>query len=465
MSLTPTSSSSTSPHLQPHLLIVDDEESLREMLEILFAAEGYVIDVASDGSQALGRLRHQAYDLILTDMRMPGVDGLQLLEQVKQLHPETLVILMTAYSTTAQAVEAMKLGAYDYIVKPFNNEDIRLTVKKALEFSSLRHENRQLRTQLDKRNRFDRLVGKSAGMQQLYIMIEKVAPTSASVLISGESGTGKELVAKAIHQNSLRANKPFIPLNCGAVPENLLENELFGHEKGAYTGADQRKEGLFDLAHGGTLFLDEIAELPLPMQVKLLRVLQEKEVRPVGGSVNHKVDVRVVAATNRELDTLTQKGDFRQDLFYRLNVVHLHLPPLSERREDIPLLAETLCQMLAPQRQVSISPAMMRALLDYSWPGNVRELENVLERSIILSESDILEYDSLPPSLRHEEKPQRCEVYLPEAGLDLENYLRNIEAQLLTLALERSNGVKKKAANLLHLSFRSLRYRLDKLGL
>ncbi len=448
-----------------HILIVDDEESMREVLEILFSAEGYVVDVAPDGLHALEKLRHQAYDLILTDMRMPGADGLQLLEQVKQLHPETLVILMTAYSTTTKAVEAMKLGAYDYIAKPFNNEDIRLTIKKALEFSSLRHENQHLRTQLDRRNSFDRLVGKSAAMQQLYTLIEKIAPTTASVLIGGESGTGKELVAKAIHQNSLRSKGAFVPLNCGAVPENLLENELFGHEKGAFTGADQRKEGLFDLAHGGTLFLDEIAELPLAMQVKLLRVLQEKEVRPVGGRDSHSVDVRVIAATNRDLDAMTQAGEFRQDLFYRLNVVHLHIPPLRERREDIPLLAETLCQMLAPERMVSIPPPMMRALLDYPWPGNVRELENVLERSIILSENDILDYNSLPPAFTHGDPSTASEVYLPEDGLDLEAYIRDIEVQLLTQALERSNGIKKKAAQLLHLSFRSLRYRLDKLGL
>lgn len=461
----PAPTRSTSQYLPPHLLIVDDEASLREMLEIMFSAEGYVVDVAPDGAQAIDQLQLQAYDLILTDMRMPGADGLQLLEQVKQLHPETLVILMTAYSTTAQAVEAMKLGAYDYIVKPFNNEDIRLTIKKAIEFSTLRRENKQLRTQLNRRNSFAQLVGKSAAMQQLYTMIEKVAPTTASILISGESGTGKELVAKAIHQNSLRAGNPFIALNCGAVPENLLESELFGHEKGAFTGAHQHKQGLFDLADGGTLFLDEIAELPLPMQVKLLRALQEKEIRSVGGNSSRKVDVRVLAATNRELDTLTQAGEFRQDLFYRLNVVHLHLPPLRERREDIPLLTETLCQILAPQRQISISPPMMRALLDYSWPGNVRELENVLERSIILSENDILEYNSLPPALSQEETLPNAEVYLPENGLDLEAYLRDMEIKILLQALERSDGIKKKAAKLLHLSFRSLRYRLDKLGL
>lgn len=464
MSLSSSINTTGSNH-RPHLLIVDDEESLREVLEIMFAAEGYMVESTPDGTQALDKLRHQAYDLILTDMRMPGANGLELLEQVKQLHPETLVVLMTAYSTTAQAVEAMKLGAYDYIVKPFNNEDLRLTIQKALEYSSLQQENRQLRIQLDRRNSFDHLVGKSAEMQQLYTMIEKVAPTTASVLISGESGTGKELVAKAIHQNSKRAGKPFVPLNCGAVPESLLENELFGHEKGAFTGADQRKEGLFDLANGGTLFLDEIAELPMHMQVKLLRVLQEKEIRPVGGNADHKVDVRVLAATNRDLEALTQAQEFRQDLYYRLNVVHLQLPPLRNRREDIPLLTETLCRMLAPDRNVSVSPPMMRALLDYSWPGNVRELENVLERSIILSENDILERDSLPATFSQDDSLHTCEIYLPEEGMDLEAYLREIEMQILTQALKRSSGVKKEAARLLHLSFRSLRYRLDKMGL
>lgn len=459
--------SGPAPHYSsPHILIVDDEASMREMLEIMFSAENYIVDVAIDGAQALEKLQYQAYDLILTDMRMPEVDGLKLLDQIQNSHTETLVILMTAYSTTAQAVEAMKLGAYDYIVKPFDTEDIRLTVKKALDFSSLKHENKQLRSALDRRNSFERLTGKSSAMQQLYTLIEKVAPTTASVLISGESGTGKELVAKAIHLNSLRADKPFIALNCGAVPENLLENELFGHEKGAFTGADQRKDGLFDLADGGTLFLDEIAELPLQMQVKLLRALQEKEIRPIGGSKDHQVDVRIIAATNRDLYALTQEHGFRQDLFYRLNVVHLHLPALRHRREDIPLLVEDICKIIAPQRALKISPSMMRILLDYPWPGNVRELENILERSIILSEKDMLEPTSLPASLTaNTNRPVLTTVSLPEEGLDIEAYLLEVETQLLTLALERSNGVKKKAARLLHLSFRSLRYRLDKLGI
>lgn len=461
-----TFTSSSAPHYSsPHLLIVDDEASMREVLEIMFSAEGYIVDVAADGAQALEKLQHRAYDLILSDMRMPEVDGLELLERIRNLHTETLVIMMTAYSTTAQAVEAMKLGAYDYIVKPFNNEDIRLTVKKALEFSSLKHENKHLRSELERRNSFERLTGKSAAMQHLYTLIEKVAPTTASVLLSGESGTGKELVAKAIHRNSLRAEKPFVALNCGAVPENLLENELFGHEKGAFTGADQRKEGLFDQADGGTLFLDEIAELPLQMQVKLLRALQEKEIRPIGGSQDHQVDVRIIAATNRDLDALTQAQEFRQDLFYRLNVVHLHMPPLRHRREDIPLLIEAICRIIAPQRTLRVSPPMLRVLLDYAWPGNVRELENVLERSIILSEGDMLEYASLPASLTESDNRPALTVPLPEEGLDLEAYLREVEIQLLTQALERSNGIKKKAARLLHLSFRSLRYRLDKLGL
>ncbi|MDD2558605.1 MAG: sigma-54 dependent transcriptional regulator [Desulfuromonadaceae bacterium] len=458
-------SSSTPRYNSPHLLIVDDEASMREVLEIMFHAEGYSVDVAADGAQALEKLQHQAYDLILTDMRMPNIDGLELLERIRNLHTETLVIMMTAYSTTAQAVEAMKLGAYDYIVKPFNNEDIRLTIKKALEFSSLKHENKHLRSELDRRNSFERLTGKSAAMQQLYTLIEKVAPTTASVLISGESGTGKELVAKAIHRNSLRAERSFVAINCGAVPENLLENELFGHEKGAFTGADQRKEGLFDQADGGTLFLDEIAELPLQMQVKLLRALQEKEIRPIGGNKDHQVDVRIIAATNRDLKALIEAQEFRQDLFYRLNVVHLQVPPLRHRREDIPLLIEAICRVLAPQRILRISPPMMRALLDYAWPGNVRELENVLERSIILSEDDMLEFASLPASITESENRPAPTALLPEEGMDIEAYLREVETQLLSQALERSNGIKKKAARLLHLSFRSLRYRLEKLGL
>ena len=449
----------------PHLLVVDDETSLCEYLEIMLSEDGYSVDTAANGEDALEKLKQYAYDLVLSDMRMPGVSGMDLLNQVKLLNTETLVILMTAYSTTPQAVEAMKQGAYDYVVKPFDNEEMRLTIKKALEFSSLRNENRQLRSALDQHNSYDRLVGKSEAMRQLYKMIEKVAPTSASILVTGESGTGKELVARAIHQNSLRSEQPFVALNCGAVPENLLENELFGHEKGAFTGADAHKEGLFDQADGGTLFLDEIAELPLHMQVKLLRVLQEKKVRPVGANTEHGVDVRVIAATNRDIEALMQEGMFRQDLFYRLNVVHMYISPLRDRREDIPLLVDTFCKIIAPNRDVKISPAMMRALLDYDWPGNVRELENVVERSIILSETNMLKRDFLPVALTGCNAASTIQVSFPEDGLDLEEYLQDIEKQILRQALERSNGVRKKAAQLLHLSFRSLRYRLDKLGL
>ncbi|MBN2644318.1 MAG: sigma-54-dependent Fis family transcriptional regulator [Desulfuromonadaceae bacterium] len=448
-----------------HLLLVEDEAGLREVLALMLEAEGHSVDVAVDGLQALQALDSQAYDLVLSDMRMPHVDGLTLLKQIQQQGTDTLVVLMTAFSTTEQAVEAMKEGAYDYLIKPFRNDELRLVVRKALQHQALRRENRQLRQVLDQWSQFEQLVGKSASMRQVYQLIEKVAPTTTNVLISGESGTGKELVARAIHQRSLRKGEPFVAVNCGAIPENLIESELFGYEKGAFTGAERKRSGLFDQAEGGTLFLDEVAELPLHLQVKLLRVLQEKEVRPIGAAVEHRVDVRVVAATNRELDELVAEGAFRQDLYYRLNVVHLQLSPLRQRREDIPLLVQSLIQSLAPERSVSVAPELMRILLDYDWPGNVRELENVLERCLVLTEADVLDEQALPTRLREGAQPCRMPAELPADGLDLEAYLQAIEKDLLRQALDRCHGVKKQAARLLKLSFRSLRYRLDKLGM
>ncbi|MDD3800762.1 MAG: sigma-54-dependent transcriptional regulator [Desulfuromonas sp.] len=448
----------------PHLLVVDDEVSLREFLCLMLEGEGYQVDSAADGAQALQRLEQQAYDLVLTDLRMPGTDGLELLRQVQRLRTDTLVVLMTAYATAEQAVEAMKQGAYDYLIKPFKNDELRLVIRKALGHQALRQENQRLRQVLDQRHRFDQLVGKSPAMCQLYQLIERVAPTSASVLITGESGTGKELVARAIHEHSPRAPGSFVAVNCGAIPEQLLETELFGHEKGAFTGAVHKKNGLFDQASGGTLFLDEVAELPPHMQVKLLRALQERRIRPVGAADEHAVDVRVVAATNQDVASRVEQGSFRQDLFYRLNVVHLQLPPLRQRPEDIPLLVEALCQKLAPQRKIAVAPELMRHLLDYDWPGNVRELENVLERCLILDSAEVLGVQCLPPDLcgRSQSPPL---VRLPPEGLQLEDYLQQVERQLLDQALQRCQGVRSRAARLLGLSFRSLRYRLQKLGL
>lgn len=446
------------------LLVVDDEQSMREFLTIMLEREGYSVHCASDGEQAVQLLQQHAYDLILSDIRMPKLSGLELLHQVKELGTDTIVIMMTAFSTTEQAVAAMKEGAYDYLHKPFKNDEIRLVISNALNHRQLRQENYRLHSALDKRFSFDCLIGKSVAMQELYLLIEKVAKTNVTILISGESGTGKELVARAIHHNALGAGAPFVPVNCGAIPENLLESELFGHEKGAFTGAIATKFGLFETAENGTIFLDEIGELPLAMQVKLLRVLQEKQIRRVGGNIDIDVNSRVLAATNIDLAQAVAGGKFRQDLFYRLNVIHVDIPPLWQRKEDIPLLVHSFCKSLAPQREVEISPQLMQRLLNYNWPGNVRELENVIERCLVLEDGVVLTEASLPPQMLCT-CPGLEACQLPEDGLDLEEYLQKIEKQLLVQALERCKGVRKHAAKLLHLSFRSIRYRLDKLGL
>lgn len=449
-----------------HILVVDDEQSMREFLSIMLKREGYHVDCAVDGQQAVNLLQENVYDLVLSDIRMPNLAGLELLRQIKALGTDTIVIMMTAFSTTEQAVEAMKEGAYDYLNKPFKNDEIRLVIRNALQHRQLRRENSRLRLVLDKRFSFDRLIGKSATMQALYRLIEKVAKSNANILITGESGTGKELVARSLHHNSATANAPFVPVNCGAIPENLLESELFGHEKGAFTGAVASKQGLFETAQGGTIFLDEIGELPLAMQVKLLRVLQEKQIRHVGGTVDIDLNVRVLAATNANLEQAVDSGQFRNDLYYRLNVIHLYIPPLRDRKEDIPLLIQSFCDTLAPMRSVQISTPLMRCLLDYDWPGNVRELENVIERCLILEDGNLLTEGGLPPqfsscSLRG--GALVCQI--PEEGLNLEAYMDEVESKILKQALDRCGGVRKHAAKLLQVSFRSLRYRLDKLGL
>lgn len=451
---------------KPQVLVVDDEQSMREYLSIMLEKEGYVVDCAEDGDIASVLIKKNVYDLVLSDIRMPHLNGIELLERVKDLGMDTIVIMMTAFSTTEQAVEAMKLGAYDYILKPFKNEEIRLILRKALQHHQLKKENKRLRKQLDDRYSFDALIGKSTAMQYLYRLIEKVAKSNANILITGESGTGKELVARSIHLHSGQADFPFVPVNCGAIPENLLESELFGHEKGSFTGAVAEKKGLFEVANGGTIFLDEIGELPVAMQVKLLRVIQEKQLRRVGGTRDFDVNIRVLAATNTNLENAVTDGEFRSDLYYRLNVIHIEIPPLRERREDIPLLVQSFCHSLAPQRDVEISTELMRRLLDYYWPGNVRELENIVERCLILEEGAVLTELGLPAHFgcpHAQSGAINCQI--PEEGLDLEAYMAGIEAKILVQALDRCHGVRKHAAKLLKLSFRSLRYRLDKLGL
>ncbi|MFA5585845.1 MAG: sigma-54 dependent transcriptional regulator [Saccharofermentanales bacterium] len=447
------------------ILIVDDEESLREILSIMLHREGYLVDAAIDGAQAVARMREITYDLVISDIKMPRLDGFELLRHIKERTPETVVIMITAFSSTEEAVEAMKRGAYDYITKPFKNEEIRLIIKNALERRALRQENQELKKELGKRYSFGSLIGKSKAMQEVYDLIQKVAGSRANVLVTGESGTGKELVAKALHYNSDRREKPFVPINCGAIPENLLESELFGHEKGSFTGAVQQKAGLFEVANGGTLFLDEIGELPPMMQVKLLRVLQEREFRRVGGTRDMHIDVRLIAATNKDLEIEVGRGGFREDLFYRLNVIRIALPSLRERREDIPLLVEHLFRKLTDTEEVRVSDGVMRRLLDYHWPGNIRELENFLERCVVLGQTGEITEDQLPPQINGRALPCPGQIdQIPETGLDLDEYLGKIEKDILLKALEKTGGVRKKAAELLGITFRSIRYRLAKFG-
>ncbi len=384
------------------LLIVDDEKNYLLVLEDLLSEAGYQVYTADSGSKGLEMALASDLDVIITDMKMPGMDGMTLLERVHAEKPDLPVIMMTAFGSVEKAVEAMRKGAFDYILKPFKNEELKLTIRKALEHHQLLRRNRYLSQELQERYQFSSIIGKSAPMQRIYELIEKVAPAKATVLITGESGTGKELIARAIHFNSPRRNQPFITVNCGALPETLLESELFGHEKGSFSGAVSQRKGRFELAHEGTLFLDEITEMSAPLQVKLLRVLQEMEFERVGGSVTLRVDIRLVAASNRNLKEEVAAGRFRSDLFYRLNVVHVHLPPLRERTDDIPLLVNhflTKYGASVGKPKMSIGLDALRCLMQYSWPGNVRELENAIERAVILCGGNEIELRDIPAEI------------------------------------------------------------------
>lgn len=453
-------------HAQSHILVVDDENSLRELLVIMLQREGYRVDEAVNGLEALSKISENPYDLIVSDIQMPKMNGIELLRELRQREIEVTVMMITAFSSTEEAVEAMKLGAYDYITKPFKNDEIRLAIKNALERTQLQAENRQLKQQLGERFSFKQLIGNSPAMKEMIELLERVAPSQANVLICGESGTGKELVAKALHLNSPRKEKSFVPINCGAIPENLLESELFGHEKGAFTGADRRKEGLFEAAEGGTLFLDEIGELPMMMQVKLLRVLQEREFRRVGGTKNIPLDIRLLAATNRDLEDAVQAGIFREDLYYRLNVVQVELPPLRERATDIPLLMDYFYRQRSGKDHLPISDAAMSCLLEYAWPGNIRELENFVERTHVIGGGKELSPALLPPQMKKRSAGPCAELDdLPVEGFDLDKWLEEMERSVLLKALEKTGGVRTNAAELLGISFRSIRYRLAKLGI
>jgi two-component system response regulator PilR (NtrC family) len=450
------------------LLIIDDEISLLDFLSLLFQGEGYEVEVAPSVEAARKAFERSTFDLVLCDVLMPDGNGLELLREIKAMETSPPVIMMTAYTSTKSAIEAMKLGAADYVSKPFDVEELKIVAQKALEGAKLADENVYLRRELEQKYTFNNIIGKSGRMQAIFSLIERMGRTSSTVLVHGESGTGKELIARAIHFASPRAARRFLSINCGAMPENLLESELFGHERGAFTGAVRDKKGLFQEADRGTLFLDEIGEMTPTMQVKLLRALQERVVRKVGGAAEEPIDVRIIAATNQNLEARLATGEFREDLYYRINVLPIHLPPLRQRREDIPLLVDFFLQKYShqldlPVREISIEA--MKMLEGYDWPGNVRELENVIERALALSRSETITTRDLPVQLLTHRKGAEDLVTLPEEGLELEAYLESIRAQLMVQALERAGGVQTQAAEILGMSFRSFRYYAKKAGL
>src|ERR1700730_17856257 len=448
------------------VLVVDDEKSMRDLLSITLEEEGYDVVTAAGGEAAIEALRRDTIDAVITDLRMPKVDGLQVLRAAKEISPDVAVIVITAVASTETAVEAMKLGAYDYITKPFKLDEVSLIVRNALERKRLRCENLYLRKQLETQHRFENIIGKSGRILEVFDTIRKISDSPSTAMITGESGTGKELVARAIHFNSLRRDKPFVSVNCGAIPEGLMESELFGHVRGAFTGAVANKVGLFSAGEGGTLFLDEITEIPPLLQVKLLRAIQTREIRRVGDTKDMKTDVRLIAASNRNLEDAVKDGVLREDLYYRLNVIPIQLPPLRERREDIPLLVAHFLQKFGKdlgKEARGVAPEAMMVLERYHWPGNIRELENVLERAIVLGAGEMLGVDSLPESVRRERIVKGLEsVDIPEDGLDLEATLDSIEGRYLRRALDRTGGVQTKAAELLKMTFRQFRYKLQK---
>ncbi|MBW1690681.1 MAG: sigma-54-dependent Fis family transcriptional regulator [Deltaproteobacteria bacterium] len=449
------------------ILIVDDEKNYLVILEALLAPEGYEVITEDNSLNALRLIKETDFDLVITDMKMPKMDGIELLDEVKKIDSELPVIIMTAYGTIEMAVEAMKKQAYDYITKPFRNEELKQTVKKALELYRLKKENRRLNEALSDRYRYGNIIGKSKKMTKIYDMIEKVAQSKASIMITGPSGTGKELIAKAIHFNSPRKNMPFISINCGALTETLLESELFGHERGAFTGAVTMKKGRFELADGGTLFLDEVGEMSAALQVKLLRVLQEMEFERVGGTRTIKVDVRIVAASNRKLKEDVDKGIFREDLFYRLNVVQIEVPPLKERIEDIPLLVAHFIEKYRPsnKRDIELSPETWKALYTHSWPGNIRELENIVESALVMSSGTTITLNDLPDYLvKKEAKKIELDKIVPR-NLRLNEALDQIEGQLILRALKASNNVQSRAAEMLGISRRVMHYKMKKYGM
>ena len=443
------------------ILVIDDEESLRHMLQTLLGKEGYDVRTAANGQEALELLDAEPFDFALCDVRMPKLDGLGLLDAMEGRSNRPTFIMMSAYGAIDTALEAMKKGAYDFIGKPFKSDEVILTLRKAEERERLKRENAELKLDLRREYKFDNIVARSESMMAIFKTVRKVAAYKSTVLLYGESGTGKELVARALHFNSPRTDKPFVAINCGAITETLLESELFGHVKGAFTDANRDKPGLFQEADGGTLFLDEIGEMPLSLQVKLLRVIQEGEIRRVGDTKDIKVDVRLVAATVRDLSDEVGEGRFREDLYYRLNVLPIHMPPLRERREDLPLLIDHFvedCNKRLGREVRGLSAEAKKVMMDYPWPGNVRELENAIEHSMILSEEDMVEVASLPRKIR--ESKDRIRMALASDELSIKKMNRLIEEELIRRALKQTGGNRTRASQLLEISHRALLYKI-----
>jgi two-component system response regulator PilR (NtrC family) len=457
---------------QYSILVVDDELSMRELLEYMLDKKGYRVVCAANGKEALSKIKKEHYDLLLCDIRLGDMTGLEVLKASKKINPHVTVIMISAFATTETAVEAMNQGAFDYVPKPFENQELLQTIANALERKTLEKDKRAIDNELKESVHFGKIVGNSPRMLHIYEMIRQVAKTKSSVLITGESGTGKELIAKAIHEQSDRKDQPFVTINCGGIPETLLESEFFGHRKGAFTGASAEKQGLMEIAHTGTLFLDEVAELSIPMQVKLLRAVQERVFRPVGGTKDMSVDIRIISATNKKLEDEVIAGDFREDLFYRLNVIEVKIPPLRERKSDLLPLAQHFLEKYSTElgKQVTkFSSYAIDLLKKYDFPGNIRELENLIERSVALSNTNILLPDSLAMSIHKKRwiegiRNRRFDLDEVSHGVSLDTILEEIERAYIEKAMECTDGNKNKAADLLGLTLRSFRYRVDKLN-
>lgn len=456
--------------MKAQILVVDDEQVIVKALSKYLTQEGYEVETAGDGAEAIEKCKEKNFDLVLTDLKMPNMDGIELIKEVKTLNPDANCVIMTGYGSIQNAVEAMKAGAFHYITKPFELEDVGHIIKKAISHGRLEEQNRILQKQVKTRYGFENIIGASDELEEVLRLVERVADTDSTVLILGDSGTGKELIARAVHYNSSRANKPLIPVNCGAIPENLLESELFGYMKGSFTGAVSSKIGRFEMANGGTIFLDEIGDMSLRLQVKILRVLQEKKFEPIGSTKTVEVDVRIITATNRNLEELVARGEFREDLYYRLNVIPIHIPPLHQRVCDIPILVDHFLKVYSKGNNLKaplLSQDIMSLFMNYKWPGNVRELENTIERLVVLRPGQEIKINDLPDKFLEVTDTifKNSALHIPDAGISLKNAVDDFENTLILKALEKTRWNKNKAANLLRLNRTTLVEKIKKKNL